>query len=274
MRESAVTHHAVGERQRHVASVDGGTLRYRLMGPDTAPTLVLLHSLGTDGRTWDGCIPDLVADYRLIVPDTRGHGASSPAHAQSAHLWADDIDRIVRDVGASVVSLAGVSMGGIQAVAFAAEHPDLVGALIVADSFLVLPEQVRAAKVAALSGDIDTAPMSRIAAEYLAATFIEPYPAGAKQVAAAITAIDPDSYLAATSACFGVDLVDEAARIEAPTLVLWGDRDDKTPRDLSERIAATIPGAMFDVVPGAGHLSNVDNPAGFSRAVRSFLIDR
>jgi pimeloyl-ACP methyl ester carboxylesterase len=132
MSELAESHRAMGEHHCQVLSADGVSLSYRVLGDGDAPVLVLLHSLGTDGRMWEDCVADLVADHRLIVPDSRGHGASAPAHAQSAQLWADDIDRIVRDAGATVVALAGVSMGGIQAIAYAAAHPDQVRAVIAA----------------------------------------------------------------------------------------------------------------------------------------------
>lgn len=274
MPDRAAGRRAADGHRHQVRASDGVTLSYRVLGDEGADDLLLLHSLGTDGSLWDDCIPGLAGGYRLIVPDSRGHGASSPAPTQSAELWADDIDRILRDVGSTSVTPVGVSMGGIQAIAYAEAHPDQVRALVIADSFLVLSEQVRQTKVTDLAGDLDTVPMTRIAQDYLAATFTEPYPDGAARVAAAITAIDPGSYLAATSACFGVDITRQAARVTAPTLVLWGDRDDKTPRTLSEQIQATIPGAVLAVVPDAGHLSNVDNPDGFNRALHGFLIDR
>jgi pimeloyl-ACP methyl ester carboxylesterase len=86
----------------------------------------------------------------------------------------------------------------------------------------------------------------------------------------AIAAMDPDSYVAAVAACFGVQVTDRLSQVEAPTLVLWGDRDAKTPRALSEEIAEGIDGAVLQVLPDAGHLSNIDNPDAFAAAVIGF----
>jgi 3-oxoadipate enol-lactonase len=85
-----------------------------------------------------------------------------------------------------------------------------------------------------------------------------------------IAAMDPASYGAAVAACFSVQVTDRLAQVEAPTLVLWGDRDTKTPRTLSEVIADGIDGAVLRVVPDAGHLSNIDNPDAFAAAVIGF----
>ncbi len=59
--------------------------------------------------------------------------------------------------------------------------------------------------------------------------------------------------------------------MRAPALVLWGERDAKTPRPLSERIAAGLQDAELGIVPAAGHLSNLENPADFTRLTEDFL---
>lgn len=246
-------------------------LSYRRYGADDGHALMLLHSLGTDGRMWDECAEQLDGKYMLIVPDMRGHGDSGPSESQSVGQWADDVDAVVQDAGAHAVSVIGVSMGGIQAMAYAATFPKRVDAVVVADSFLTMTADVRDKKIAALIGDVKTVAMSTIAKDYVAATFSQPYPRGAARVEAAIADIDPDSYVAATLACFSVDIVDLARGISVPTLVLWGDRDDKIPRPYSEQIARTIRDSKFQIVSGAGHLSNVDNPNEFSRLISEFL---
>src|SRR5438105_3539926 len=72
-----------------------------------------------------------------------------------------------------------------------------------------------------------------------------------------------DAYEASAATCFGLRLAGRLKEISAPTLVLlWGDHDAKTPWPLSEAIASGILGATLAVLPGAGHLSNLDNPAG------------
>lgn len=252
-------------------ALDGTVLSYRSYGDPAGRTVVLLHSLGTDGRMWSDCVERWASRYRLIVPDSRGHGASGPSTSYSVTTWAQDLDRIIGATGSRQVSLVGVSMGGIQAIAYASMFPGTVAALVVADSFLAVSTEVRDAKVATLVGDLRSSTLRTIARDYLAATFTTPYPVGAADVESAISEIDADSYVAATSCCFGADIVDMARNVLAPTLVLWGERDSKAPRDLSERIRASIRGASLEIVPDAGHLSNIDNPAEFSRLASEFI---
>lgn len=256
---------------RRTTGRDGTMLSYRCYGKIDHHAVLLLHSLGTDGRMWDECIERMNGRFGLIVPDTRGHGDSGPSQMHSVELWAEDLDAVVRDSGAFTLSVVGISMGGIQAIEYAASYPDRVEKLVVADSFLEMAGDVRDKKIASIASDVKTVAMSTIAKEYVAATFIPPYPLGAAEVERAIAAIDADSYVAATACCFSVGIAEAARAVAKPSLVLWGDRDDKTPRVYSEQIARTITGARIAVVPEAGHLSSVDNPIAFSRLLMSFL---
>jgi 3-oxoadipate enol-lactonase len=253
-----------------LSAADGTRLVYRDLGRPDGPALVLLHSLGADGAMWEPCLRSLGREHRLLVPDTRGHGASGPTTATGPEQWVDDLEAVLDDAAAEQVALVGVSLGGIQAVSFAAARPGRVRALVVADSFVALAPEVAAAKTRGLQDQCRAHPMSQVAEQYLADTFQDPHPPGAAAVRRAIAAMDPDSYAAAVAACFGVQVTDRLARVEAPTLVLWGDRDTKTPRALSEAIADGVDGAVLQVVPGAGHLSNIDNPDAFAAAVIAF----
>ena len=245
-------------------------LAYNEYGDPSKPTMALLHSLGTDGQMWNDCLETLASEHRIIVPDCRGHGSSNPSADASVEQWVDDLERLLESLDGYPVLLVGVSLGGIQAVAFAARYPELVSGLVVADSFTSLSSDIAEAKIRTLVDRATNAPMHVVADEYVADTFVEPLPAGAESVRRAIAEMDAASYIAAVRACFGVDIDDDLARVQSPTLVLWGDRDNKTPRPLSERIVDGIAQAELQVVPDSGHLSNIDNPAAFAHFVSSF----
>lgn len=249
-------------------------LAYHRAGIAGAPVVVLLHSLGASGAAWAGVIGELAGTYSLLVPDLRGHGRSEPADVSDVAEWAEDLERVLGHAGIPPeqrVALVGVSLGGIQAMVFAATHPERVSALVVADSFAALPAEVAAQRIATQTQQAASLPMIEVAERYVGATFADPASRGAEIVRDAIAAIDPASYAAAVRTCFGADVRHLLARVAAPALVLWGDRDDKTPRPLSESIAAGIAGSRLDVVPDAGHLAPLDNPAAFSRLVADFL---
>lgn len=253
---------------------DGACIAYEDHGSAEFGTLVLLHSLGADGRMWDGCLESLVRDHRVIVPDARGHGASSPAPAASVEEWVDDLEDVLDAAEVDSAVLVGVSLGGIQALSFGAAHPDRVAGLVVADSFAALAPEVAQAKIDYLCDQARRQSMEEVAARYVEETFERPYPAGAEAVRHACAAMDPASYLAAVEACFGAQIVDRLKQVIAPTLVLWGDRDAKTPRALSEQIVAGVKDARLAVIPEAGHLSNVDNPAAFVDELNGFITAR
>lgn len=206
-----------------------------------------------------------------MVPETRGHGRSPGGQGASVQAWVDDLDALRTDLAIDRVSLVGVSLGGIQALAYAAAHPARTRALVVADSFAAPAPEVAQARIAALAGSARELSMREVADRYVAETFTAPLPAGAEAVRAALAATDPQDYAAAVAACFGVRIEHLLREVAAPTLVLWGERDTKTPRELSEAICRGITGARLAVVPDAGNLSNIDNPEAFAGLVVGFL---
>lgn len=250
---------------RHTRARDGHRLGFYEI-PDGAP-LVLLHSLGADGTMWADVVRNLPDGYRVIAPDTRGHGSSGPGATANVGQWVDDLEDVLTAAGIDSAVLAGVSMGGIQALAFAAQHPHRVRALVIADSFAELNAATVQAKVDTLAGHARTAAMTDVADQYLRDTFVEPVPAGAERVRRALAAMDAESYITAVRVTFSARITDRLPLVKAPTHVLWGERDDKTPRALSEQIVSAIPDAVFTVIPDAGHLSNIDNPEAFATAL-------
>jgi 3-oxoadipate enol-lactonase len=251
---------------------DHPEIGYLEAGCRSAPAIVLLHSLGTDHRLWQAQIGPLAGGYRVIAPDSRGHGRSAWAGPLTVQDWVRDLDRVLDHAGVRHPVLAGVSLGGVQALAFAASRPGQVRALIVADSFAELDADAARTKVNTFVTKARAEGMAGFAEWYLASTFTaDPLPPAAEVVRDAISGMDLEAFVASTEACFGVRLGDALGRIQVPTLVLWGDRDAKTPRELSESIVTGIAGAEFGVVPDAGHLANTENPGAFTRLVTEFL---
>ena len=249
-------------------------LAYRTAGNPDGPTICLLHSLGTSGAIWNDTAGELAGRYSLLIPDLRGHGYSSDGEVTDVAEWADDLERVLDHAGHGPdepVVLVGVSLGGIQAIAFAATRPARVAALVVADSFAFLPPDVSVSRIAAQTEQVRLLPMAQVAERYVAATFADTSTRGAGIVRREMERIHPGSYLAAVRTCFGADVRHLLGAVSAPTLVLWGDRDDKTPRALSDEIASGIRGSELRVVADAGHLAPLDNPSAFARDVTNFL---
>jgi 3-oxoadipate enol-lactonase len=261
-----------GRRERRRVATGDPAIGYLDAGPRTGEALVLLHSLGTDHRLWLHQIDGLAAEYRLIAPDSRGHGGSGWAGPPTLRDWVADLDRVLDHARVDRAVVAGLSMGGVQALAFAARHPERVRALVVADSFAELEPEVARAKTDGFVRRVSTDGTSAFAAWYVAETFTTtPLPVGAEWVRAAIAGITPEAFTASARTCFAARLGDEIGAIQVPTLVLWGERDAKTPREASDFIVSRVKGARFGVVREAGHLSAVENPEEFTRLVADFV---
>lgn len=267
---------------------DAPPLAYADRGPRRPDAVVLLHSLGTDHRLWEPQLEPLSAEHRVLAPDSRGHGASGwpdgagTANASAANGsaalaiddWTADLARLLDHAGVERAVLVGVSMGGVQALAFALRHPNRTTGLVLADTFAELDADLAATKIGGMSDGARSLGMPAYADGYVAETFTtDPRVGGAVDVRDAIAGMSVEAYAASVRACFGVTLGARLGEIDSPTLVLWGDRDAKTPRPLAERIAADVPGAILREVPDAGHLSNLENPAAFTAAVLEHLAE-
>lgn len=236
-----------------------------------APPILWLHSLGTDHRLWSYQVPAF-ADRRQVFWDARGHGESTARQGVSVQKWVDDIRALMAAEGGGRWILAGISMGGVQALAFQEQYSEAVAGLVLADTFMHLDPPVAAAKMDASAGQVSRPDMTMesYADMYLDATLMASGEALAvrSELKAAIAGMDAENYIASATACFTADV---QPRSPVPALILIGERDEKTPRRYSEEILNRLPGADFVVVPGAGHLSCVDNPADFTKTVGAFV---
>jgi 3-oxoadipate enol-lactonase len=252
-----------------VTAHDGVRLVADVHGPDSAPTVVLIHGATLDRRSWDPTVAALEG-YRIVVPDVRGHGESlldKPFRYEDA----------VRDVGAfltdSPTVLVGLSMGGI----------------LVQSVLERCPPQVRGAVLVGCSRN--TAPRGRTHPLQAAMTApaIKAYPRRLfyRQVAAR-TAVRPDvrAYVLEVSSRIPRSRVaeimdalirgsihpDPSWRVPVPTLLLLGTEDKLAKVRFELPAWAEVdPGCTFAQVPQAGHASNQDNPETFNALLLDHL---
>lgn len=261
---------------RHVITApDGDRLAYWTAdGPDAAvgseaTPILWLHSLGTDHRLWAYQV-SAFADRRQVFWDARGHGESTAQRGVSVQQWVDDLRTVMDAEGGGRWILAGISMGGVQALALQAQHRAVVAGLVLADTFMHLEPPVVAAKMEASAGQLAHLSMEDYADRYLNATLMDTVEARRVRplLQSAIAGMEPDNYIASARACFTAEVRPEPP---VPALILIGERDEKTPRRYSEEIQHLLPDAALSVVPHAGHLSCVDNPADFTATVSQFV---
>jgi pimeloyl-ACP methyl ester carboxylesterase len=228
--------------------------------------IVLMHSALTDSRSWEPLV-DRMEDYRMIRFDARGFGRSAAAREKYDLL--SDLLQVLHGAGLREAHVVGNSMGADVAIAAAVFHPEVVTSLTLIGPGMDLerpPEesgrwmgQFRSARA---GRDVEPA-IAAIRALWLSADD--------QLQRARETVADPRTYEAISLATMPEFDRTDIARIQASTLIMVGDRDDRTILESAELLASTIPGARLVHVRGAHHHPQEDEPAEVAQILREFV---
>ena len=248
-------------------------IAYRVDGPDDAPALVFVNSLGTDHGLWDAQVGAFVRDHRVVRFDFCGHGASDPPREPvSIASFGDDLIALLDFLGLEQVDVCGCSLGGMIALWLAAERPTRIVRAVLANT------GARVGTVERWNARIDTVRREGMAgvaesviARFFGPEFREREPAAVSRVRAMLRATDPRGYMAACAALRDADLRGLLERVRVPTLIVAGEVDVSTPPSSAEELHAGIAGSRLAIIPGAAHLTNVERPDEFNAVVRDFL---
>ncbi|HWT22792.1 MAG TPA: alpha/beta hydrolase [Solirubrobacteraceae bacterium] len=217
------------------------------------PPLILLHGGLIAGPMWEPLLPHLTDGFRVIVPDSRGHGRSTnPGGTLSYAQLADDVAALIAALGLRRPLLAGYSDGGQVALELGVRHPGAAGALVAAAAHPDFDSTGMRKTHAAILGadDVAGAPdLARLDANLgdFAAVARSFHPGGDEQWRALVHQTWPmwTQYAGLTVA--------ELRTIEAPVLLLVGDRDDLVPLEHVVSLYRALPSAELAVIPGADH---------------------
>ncbi|MCG6113100.1 MAG: 3-oxoadipate enol-lactonase [Paracoccus sp.] len=246
----------------------GGALHIRIDGPEGAPALLLLNSLGTDLRLWDGLMPCL-RGFRVIRFDKQGHGLSDVWDGTTIADHAADAVAVIEASGGPM-TLVGCSIGGLIAQAVAAERPDLVRALVLSNSAAKLGtadswnQRVRAVEAGGTQAIADAVMERWFAAPFRASPELMLWRNMLARTSSA-------GYIAACRALAAADQTAATAGLTLPTLVIAGSEDGASPPEIVHATAKSIKGAAFHLIPGAGHLPCVETPAAMAAILIPFL---
>jgi pimeloyl-ACP methyl ester carboxylesterase len=256
-------------------SVNG--VRLNVLDEGEGHPILFLHGMGGCWRDWEPQLDSLSASYRCIAIEHRGHGRSErPLGHYSTRLFADDAMVLLDQLGIAHAHVVGLSMGGMVAQHIAAARPDLVDALVLADTgafmhdgpsaFLAQwAEQVRAEGLPDSHGVVgDSVP------GWSAAT-LRDHPEVARNNIREAEGTDPDAWYRAAIAVTEHDTRSVLGRITAPTLLFWGADDHMVPVDLAGPLQAGIADTRLIVLDDAGHVCNLAQPEAFNAALIEFL---
>ena len=255
--------------------VNGIEVNYELHGKEGAPWLVLSHSLACSVRMWDPQIAALEGEYRILAYDTRSHGASEATKgAYTLDLLADDLFFLLKELKINSAHYCGLSMGGMIGQTFALKYPGIFRTLTLADTTSRYP-----AEAAPLWADrIKTAEskgMEPLVQPTLERWFTEPFRRSNAATVEAIRKLIVATPVAGFAGCCAalpkINVTARLKEIKCPILVIVGADDPGTPPAMAQEIHANAPGSKLVTLPQAAHISNLEQPEGFTRALREFL---
>lgn len=236
-------------------------------------SIVLLHPIGLDHRSWEYAADHLPGRYRQLAVDLRGHGRSDiPTSPFALDDLASDVAELLGALGAPSI-VVGASMGGMVAQLVAIGRPDLVSALVLADtaaSFTaatraVLRERARTVASRGMGAIID-----ETLRRWFSRDFAGRRPDVVRVVRTWLMASDPTIHAWSWSAIAELDTEATLARLRVPALVITGSADVSTPPEIG-RVLAERAGAAYAEIDGAGHMSHIERPEEFGRLVTDFL---
>lgn len=250
-------------------------LHYLDAGPAGAPEVVLLlHAFPLHAAMWRPQIDALAGRYRVLAPDLRGFGGTPVGAGPSTMAGlAGDVRALLGHLGVANAAVVGLSMGGYVAFELLRQAPELVRALVLADTRAGADDPAGRAGREAFAESALTHGLGWVAEAMVPRLLREPAePALAGLVRGLIGGGTPAGVAAAQRGMAQrPDSTSTLAAIACPTLVIVGELDRLTPPAEAERMAAAIAGARLVRLADAAHLANLEAPDAFNRALLEFL---
>jgi len=256
-------------------TANGISINYTLEGPASAPVVTLSHSLATNLSMWDPQMPVLTSRYRVLRYDTRGHGGTdAPEGPYSLEMLAEDVRALLQALGIARTHFIGLSMGGFIGQILALKYPQMLHGLILCDTSSRVPpeakptweERIKVTRTQGMEPHVEST-----IGRWFTAPFQEKRAEVVDRVRPMIRATSPRGYIGCCQAIAVLDLADRLHAISAPTLIIVGEDDPGTPVAASRTIHERIKGSELVILKSASHLSNIEQPEAFNRAVSTFL---
>ena len=255
-----------------VIRANGLEIAYERVGE--GPPLVFVHGAASDARAWQPQLAALADEFEVVAWDEPGAGRSSdlPADFDVAD-YANCLATLIKALELGPAHVAGLSWGGTVAQELYRLHPGLVATLILAGSYAgwkgSLPEEEVRARVAGVHQMLETPPEDFDPT--LPGLFAgDPPPEFVPLLEEIAADIRPGSLRIQLFAMAEVDQRDLLPRIAAPTLLIWGELDARSPLGVARQFEQAIPDTKLVVIPDCGHVSNLERPEEFNQAVREF----
>jgi pimeloyl-ACP methyl ester carboxylesterase len=250
---------------------------YDLHGPAGAPVIVLVHGLGLTRATWEGHIPALAENYRIVNYDLFGHGESAaPPAIPSLALFSRQLSELRDELAIDKAAIVGFSLGGMINRRFAMDHADRVSALGIFNSPHERdPEAQRLVEERAAQSDAGGpgANIETTIARWFTPQFIAARPDYIERIRGWVLANDPDIYAGCRMvlAAGVIELIRPTPPIDVPCLVITCENDSGSTPEMSHAIAAEIAGTETIIIPALQHMGLTEQPKAFTAPLLAFL---
>ena len=253
---------------------NGININYQVDGPEGAPWIVLSNSLATNLAMWDQQADDFKGAFRVLRYDQRGHGATdAPAGRYTFEQLIADALALMDGLGIKKAHFGGLSMGGATALGFAQKHPDRLDKVIVCDtpcqstptSTQQWEERIVIAQNQGMERLVEPTVGRWFPPEVMAAK-----PPHVDKVRQMVRTTPVNGFIGCAAALANHDYASAVATVTRPVLFMAGEKDGVTPVAM-RKLSAALPGSRYVELPGAGHISNMDQPEGFTWAIADFL---
>jgi 3-oxoadipate enol-lactonase len=261
----------MGSTLNELVEIRGARLRVRTAG--TGPAVLLVHGWALDLDMWRPQFAALADRYRLIAFDRRGFGFSSGTPGMDDDLA--DIQQLLGVLGVEQVTILGMSQGARVALRWALTTRGMTKSVVLdgpPSDLLAFGRPHREITLATYRELLRSAGMDAFRKQWLKHPLMRLYTQD-PQVRALVEEIVgryPGHDLMAGGIPHGVR-IDDLDRLDLPVLIMNGEHDSETRVDAGAELARALPHAQLAVIPGAGHLANLDNPGAYNQALDDFL---
>jgi len=257
-------------------TANGISINATIEGKEGAPWLVFSNSLATDLTMWDQQAAEFSASFRVLRYDQRGHGKTeAPGGRYTFGLLIADALALMGALKIDQANFCGLSMGGATALGLAQRHPDRIARAIVCDSGCASTPQSAQQweERIAVARDAGMEPLVEpTVTRWFPPDVIAKKPAYIDKVRAMVRNTPVNGFIGCSAALADHDFRSGVASTRPPVLFVAGEKDGggAVPTAM-KALHQALNGSRYVELAGAGHISNLDDPAGFANALRAFL---
>ena len=256
-------------------TANDNTFHHQIDGPDDAPWLIFGNSLAADLGMWDGQVEVFKDRYRILRYDTRGHGQTeATAPPYSFDLLVEDVIALMDALSIDKAHYVGLSLGGMTGLGLALGHADRLLSLAACDARAYAETEWAEAwngRMATVREHGIEALVEPTLERWFTEDCRENQPDMMDKVRGMIRQMSPEGYIGCALALQKLNYMPRLGEITLPTLFMTGASDRSTPPEAARAMHEKVSGSTCIIVDPASHLSNMENPDQFDRALAEHL---